>query len=214
MTKRTGRTGFIPPLEKRLERTASALHRLNNRDGMAHALAVGRTVIAELYDGDLTRWRARSRKNTSLRRLAGRPDVHLSATELWRCLDAAETTANAGVSKWKHVTRAHLRASRCVAQADRVRLLLACDAEGWTVDRLRQECGRFAVPPRRGRARGGRPRSPEVLQALRTSRRELTRARSARIDGDTVHESKALIDAIRGELDALDATVSSLQCAD
>jgi hypothetical protein len=192
----------VPPLADRLDHVAAALNRITSRSALARAIAVGRTVVEHLYGGDLALWRARGRRPTSLRRLAARADVDLSVLTLHRYVEAYALTAAAGVSSWKHLPLAHIRQLSSAQQSGRVALARQCEAERWSVDRLRSE-----VKKRTARARpnrGGRPRRPALVNALGRARRALQRAAMEPAAPEAVDEILAGIATLRADLRALE----------
>jgi hypothetical protein len=135
------------------------------------ALAVGRYVIDKLYDGDLTRWRARNpAKDHSIRKLARHPDLAMSPDALYRSIATFELCERLGMESWKHVSTTHIKLVLPLPHGEQSRLLNAAEANRWSAQRLDEEIamrGRTHESP----SRGGRKRASLLLRRLRNVRR-------------------------------------------
>lgn len=149
------------------ERVRCAVQRLGSvRRGasLGFALDVGRIVVDTLYAGDLSRWRARQRKDTALRSLSRRPDLPLSTTALYRALALYELSRREGEIGWHELGVSHLRAVLGLPAAAQNALLAAAARDGWTVARLEREASAQRSP---ARARGGRKPVATYIKSIR-----------------------------------------------
>jgi hypothetical protein len=147
---------------------------------LSFALAVGRIVVESLYDGDLTAWRRRERKEHALRTLAAQSDLPISASALYRALAVYELCQRPGARamQWQHLGLSHVRAVLGLPVEVQNRLLKLAEEERWTVARLERETlgirpsarpngGRTAVAPYiKSIRRIFQLTSPEALQGL------------------------------------------------
>ena len=62
-----------------IDDVVSALRHMQEAATLQFALAVGQLIAERLYGGDMDRYRARTAKDTSLRRLAEHPDLPFGA---------------------------------------------------------------------------------------------------------------------------------------
>jgi len=96
-------------LETRVRQVINQLCVLARGATLDFTLRVGKVVVDSLYDGDLTAWRSRARKDYALRVLAASPDLPLSATALYRALAIYELSQRQP-NAWQHLGVSHLRA--------------------------------------------------------------------------------------------------------
>jgi hypothetical protein len=149
------------------ERVRCAVERLSGvRRGasLGFALDVGRIVVDTLYAGDVSRWRARRRKDTALRALSRRPDLPLSASALYRALALYELSQRDGREGWPELGVSHLRAVLGLPAPTQSALLAAAARERWTVARLEQEAAARRSP---ARPRGGRKPMAPYIRSIR-----------------------------------------------
>ncbi len=69
-----------------MEETARKINAIVRATTLEFAFEIGKTVIDDLYAGQLNEWRHRGRKETGLRELAAHPALSISATTLYRSL--------------------------------------------------------------------------------------------------------------------------------
>lgn len=167
-------------LEQRVGHAIKELQGLARGAALGFALAVGRIVVETLYDGDLTAWRSRERKDHALRTLAARSDLPVSASALYRALAVYELSRRVGEHTMSstHLGLCHLRAVLGLSPELQQRLLELAEKERWTVVRLEREIlglrpgarpngGRRPVAPYiRSIHRIHQLTSPEALQGL------------------------------------------------
>lgn len=137
------------------------------------ALTIGRIVIEEIYDGDLTSWRQRGPKDTSLRHLAVDPRLTISASALYRALGIYELKIrHADHPMWEMLTVCHLRAVLGLPAPEQTRLLDLATASSWTTQALEQAAA--ASRDCHKTSRGGRPRKLQLVRAIESAERALT----------------------------------------
>jgi hypothetical protein len=149
------------------ERVRCAVERLGSvRRGasLGFALDVGRIVVDTLYGGDLSRWRARHRKDTALRTLSQRPDLPLSTSALYRALALYELSQRQGHAQLHELGISHLRAVLGLPAPTQSALLAAAARERWTVARLEREASGRRSPLR---LRGGRKPIAPYIKTIR-----------------------------------------------
>jgi hypothetical protein len=201
-----GSEGF-DPLDERIGKTIVELRKLTRGASLQFALGVGRVVVDTLYEGDLTAWRSRARKDHALRVLAARSDLPLSASALYRALAIYELSRRqVGGQGWQHLGVSHLRVVLGLAEDVQVELLGRAETEQWTVARLERE----ALTLRSGlRPAGGRKPIPRYLKSIRrifelTSPEALEGLEStAQLGASEVAELTEKIEGARSRLDQL-----------
>ncbi len=155
----------VDPLEERVRNTIVELRKLTRGASLRFALNVGKIVVDTLYEGDLSAWRSRARKNHALRTLAARPDLPLSASALYRALAIYELNCRQpGAAAWQHLGVSHLRLVLGLDERTQNALLLRAESEQWTVGRLERET--LAFRPH-SRPSGGRKRTPPYVKSIR-----------------------------------------------
>jgi hypothetical protein len=155
-------------LDARVLNAAREIGNLSRKATLEFALEVGRIVFSELYGGDLSEWRRRGRKASSLRALARHPSLCISPATLYRSLALFELHMRLNPASWsqiaKHVGVSHLRVLLSAPQETQNDLLEKIVNGGWSVARLEREVTELSE---RDRHRGGRPRSPEYIKSIR-----------------------------------------------
>lgn len=153
-------------LQERVQRAVQELQGLARGASLSFALGVGRVVIETLYDGDLSAWRGRGRKDHALRVLAARRDLPVSASALYRALAVYELSRCLGdrATSSSHLGLSHLRAVLGLSPDTQQRLLKLADDERWTVARLEREAS--CVRPG-ARPHGGRRPVPAYIKSIR-----------------------------------------------
>lgn len=149
------------------ERVRCAVERLGSVQrgaSLGLALDVGRIVVDTLYGGDLSRWRARQRKDNALRSLSRRADLPLSTSTLYRALALYELSQREGTAGLHQLGVSHLRAVLGLPPAAQSALLAAAARERWTVARLEREASAQRSP---ARARGGRKPIAPYIKSIR-----------------------------------------------
>jgi hypothetical protein len=149
------------------ERVRCAVERLGSVQrgaSLGLALDVGRIVVDTLYGGDLSRWRARQRKDNALRSLSRRADLPLSTSTLYRALALYELSQREGTAGLHQLGVSHLRAVLGLPPSSQSALLAAAARERWTVARLEREASEQRSP---ARARGGRKPIAPYIKSIR-----------------------------------------------
>lgn len=133
------------------------------------ALDVGGLVINVFYGGDLAHWRAHGKGRPSLRRLAKRPDLPISAPQLYRCVAIYELSQRLpAISTWKHLGTSHVRTVLGLRPMDQEHLLEFAERERCTVAWLESEVRR--IRHGEGKLRGRPPLSLHSKQLLSIER--------------------------------------------
>jgi hypothetical protein len=155
----------LTTLEERVQRTIRQLCVLTRAATLEFAVGVGKVVIDTLYDGDLSAWRSRARKDNALRALAASPELPLSASALYRALAIYELSRrNAQGMDWRHLGVSHLRSVLGLPSEIQSRLLATAEAERWSVARLEREVFVLRTP---SRCSGGRKPVPVCVKSIR-----------------------------------------------
>jgi hypothetical protein len=107
--------------------------------GMARTLAVGEVLLRRYFGGDPEVWRDRRRnKGKSLRALAARDDCPLSKSALSEAVRVYVAVGTLPcVRQFTHVGSSHVIAVLCLPEAAREALLMAAEANRWTVRQFR-----------------------------------------------------------------------------
>jgi hypothetical protein len=162
----------LPSSDLRIERTTLRIRDLIGGTHLQVALAIGRIVIEEVFDGDLTRWRQRGPKDPSLRQLAADPRLTISASALYRSLGIYELKVRlADHPMWERLTACHLRAVLGLPESEQSRLLDQATREAWTSQAL--EHAAAASRDNHKTSKGGRPRKPPLIRAIESAERAL-----------------------------------------
>lgn len=174
----TETTKFVPngTTDAKVEHVVRQLNTICKTATFEFAVAVGKLIVDNFYSGDLEAWRRRGIKNVSFRRLAKHPDLPMSASALYRSTAIYEVCQRVGGNQWKHLSTSHVRLVLPLAPGHQARLLQRAEANGWPVQRLRDEIG--ALPPSALVNRGGRKRPPRLRKALRTLQAALDESNS------------------------------------
>lgn len=149
---------------RQVDDAARRINAISRAATLEFAIEIGRTVIETLYQGRLSEWRSRGRKEVGLRQLAAHPKLSISATTLYRSIAIYELCERVGhYGSLQHLGVSHLRAVLAAPEAEQTALLQRAEIEKWSVSRLESE-----VDKEQARAsRGGRPRAPEYVKSIR-----------------------------------------------
>lgn len=177
--------------DSRIERTTVKIRDIVGGTHLQMALAIGRIVIEEIFDGDLTRWRQRGPKDPSLRQLAADPRLTISASALYRSIGIYELKSRfADHPMWLKLTACHLRAVLGLPEAEQGRLLDLATAEAWTSQALEQAAS--VSRDNHKTSRGGRPRKLMLVRAIESAERALVENDEAEVaSGDALDELSA-----------------------
>jgi hypothetical protein len=157
-----------------LEAVAGEIRSVLRRTGLDRTLAIGSIILDRFFGGSVEAWRSRrNNKNTSVRRLAQRPDCPLSRSSINRAIGiSALTKAMPAVLKLAHVEAGHIGVVLPLSMGEQEAWLVEANANRWSVRQLRDAILR----ERRLRGeRRGRPRASLWQQALSASRGSLAR---------------------------------------
>lgn len=157
---------------QRIERATARIRDLLGGAHLQAALTIGRIVVEEIYDGDITSWRERGPKDTSLRQLAADPRLTISASALFRALGIYELKLRfAEHPMWNILTTCHLRAVLGLPASEQVRLLDLATEGSWTAQAL--ESAAALSRENHKTSRGGRPRKLQLVRAIESAERAL-----------------------------------------
>jgi hypothetical protein len=141
------------------------LRKLYYVKGVELMLRVGELILERLYEGDVTKWKSRCRKDFSFRKLQQHPDLPFKASMLSRAVSMYVLShRRADLLALQNVSQTHLQEVLNLDPAVQDTLLLRVEQEKWSVQRLRAEVVR-TLPALTKRA--GRPRSPAFTKHLR-----------------------------------------------
>ena len=205
-------------LERRIQCVIGKLGSICKAATFDFALAVGRLVIDEFYDGDMNRWRNRDPgKEISLRKLARHPQLPMNPSALYRSVAIYELSERLDLRSWKYISTSHMRLVLPLSPDEQARLLLAAETNAWSVRRLDQEVSTLRSTSLA--SRGGRKRRSHLSGVMHSVRKcfegvgELLNA----TDDDILHGSpesaRAALDLLRGAADACDALRARLTSA-
>jgi hypothetical protein len=121
-----------------LDGLVSQLNELNRTAALEFALRVGSLIVKEIYNGELSRWRAFGERDVSFRQLAARAhvDLRMSATSLYRSLALYELCSRLSTELWRDFGAAHLRAVLGIPEKDQIKLLSVAKVENLSAREL------------------------------------------------------------------------------
>lgn len=205
-------------LEMRVLNAARAIGNLSRKATMDFALDVGRIVVAELYNGDLSEWRRRGKKARSLRVLARHPSLCISATTLYRSLALFELYSRLSPVAWEHIVKhvgvSHLRVILSAPPETQGELLEKIVSGGWSVARLEREVTELSE---RDRPRGGRPRAPEYIKSIRRIGRLIAPEalegldEATKLDIEQVQELLGIVKRVRDRISLIEHALARVQ---
>jgi hypothetical protein len=133
--------------------------------GIELMLRVGELILERLYEGDVTKWKSRCRKDFSFRKLQQHPDLPFKASMLSRAVSMyVLSRRRADLLALQNVSQTHLQEVLNLDPVLQDTLLSRVEQEKWSVQRLRAEVVQ-TLPAITKRA--GRPRSPAFTKHLR-----------------------------------------------
>ncbi len=124
--------------------------------GIELMLRVGELILERLYGGNVARWHARYRKDTSFRKLQEHPDLPFKASTLSRAVSMyLLSQRRPDLLQMQNVSQSHLQEVLNLEAELQDYLLGRVEDEGWSVQKLRAEVSDRAVhrSKRRGRTR-------------------------------------------------------------
>jgi len=166
--------------------------------GIELMLRIGQLILERLYDGDVTRWKSRARKDFSFRKLEQHPDLPFKAAMLSRAVSIyVLSRRRPDLPKLENVSQTHLQEILSLQPDVQDQLLTRVQEEKWTVQRLRAEARTFAGQS----SHVGRPRTPVFVKQLRNLR-SIVDNRLLVMDSENVavlqfREAQELLDAAR-----------------
>lgn len=187
--------------DEAIERVVVRLKNLHRGATLELALGIGRIIVEDIYGGDLEAWKSRGVKDASFSKLAARDDLEMSRSTLQRAASVYALCQGIGVSTWKHLGVSHLRVVLGLPKDEQHRLLTQAENKKWTVAQL-EEAARGNEKPQRG----GRPRSPSFVKALR-------RLEKVAVDEALFGDLEQLEDMKDETVDALLVQVQRVQAA-
>ena len=198
--------------DQQIDLIVSQLRRVCRQATMEYALNVGRIIIHNFYDGDITGWRGRGAKRASFRRLACRPDLPMSAVLLYRCVATYELCERVdALSRWSNINVSHIRAVLNLPDEKQVELLSLANAERWSVRRLEERAGAVRSAGRSQHRRS----TNHLLRALKALSRALSN------QGEQIEPlleadapaARQLLQGVRESLEKLDSALALLDDA-
>jgi hypothetical protein len=149
----------------RVDAAARRINALSKAATLQVAFEIGEAVIETMYDGRMSQWRTRGRKELGLRQLASHPKLCISASTLYRSIAIYELCTRLDCrASLRHLGVSHLRAVLHAPHAEQGMLVARAEHEAWSVARLEREVTHSPLP---SQARGGRPRSPSYVKSIR-----------------------------------------------
>ena len=157
---------------RRIERATNRLNELVGQTSLELAVAIGRVIIEELYGGSLEQWHRRGPKEHSLRRLAANPQLHMSASTLFRALGIYEIKRRMpDHPMWDTLSVCHFRAVLGLPASEQERLLDLALEQRWTTSAMAKAAGKSRTAHKA--SRGGRPRKPRFARSIESAERAL-----------------------------------------
>ena len=142
------------------------LRKLYYVKGIELMLRVGELILERLYEGDEAKWKSRSRKDYSFRKLEQHPDLPFKAAMLSRAVSMyVLSRRRADLLALQNVSQTHLQEVLNLDPELQDTLLSRVEEEKWSVQRLRAEVSQTL--PTVTTRRPGRPRSPAFQKHLR-----------------------------------------------
>jgi hypothetical protein len=136
--------------------------------GIELMLRIGELILNHLYGGEISRWKSKSRKDFSFRKLQQHPDLPFKASMLSRAVSIyVLSRRRADLLALQNVSQTHLQEVLNLDPELQDELLSRVEQEKWSVQRLRAVVIE-SLPSTTKRA--GRPRSPAFSKQLRNLR--------------------------------------------
>jgi hypothetical protein len=175
------------------------LRKLYYAKGIELMLRVGELILERLYEGDESKWKSRSRKDYSFRKLEQHPDLPFKAPMLSRAVSMyVLSRRRIDLLALQNVSQTHIQEVLNLDPELQDALLSRVEQEKWSVQRLRAEVAEtLPEVPRRP----GRPRTPAFQKHLRNLK-NIVEGRLLLIDTASVtvlrnREAQELLDTAR-----------------
>lgn len=166
---------------ERLVALGEALGAMDSLRGLERSLALARTLVDHLYEGDPSAWRLRSPKTLPLRKLAR--SLGTTSAALCRALAVHEVWSRSAEGRpWAQLSSSHYRAVQNVEGGMQIELLEEAWREGLSAEELRR---RIAMRGERRDVRGGRLPEEPVARMVTRLEREL-----AAVDAATISRAR------------------------
>jgi len=149
-----------------VDRVALQIDAIGRKFTMAFALAIGKVIIDNFYEGDLSQWRKRGRRDASFRKLAIHHHNPLGESGLYRSVAIYELVRRLNINPRGPLSSTHLREVIPLPPEEQERLLREAEKEAWSTRKLRDEIERLCPPEHA--VRGGRKRVKPAQRALRS----------------------------------------------
>ncbi len=156
----------IPPTPEALAALVCELNQLEGRGRLLLTLELGTMLIDALYEGDVSLWRESRGRDAGFRKLAGHPELMVSAAELSRSIAIVELHGRLDVATSKHLLKSHYQEVLGLRPSQQELLLRRAHRQRWSVRRLRSEARRFRA--RTKLKRTGRPPKPRFQRSIDT----------------------------------------------
>ncbi len=136
--------------------------------GIELMLRVGELILERLYGGNVVRWHARHRKDTSFRKLQRHPDLPFRASTLSRAVSMyLLSRRRPDLLQMQNVSQSHLQEVLNLETGLQDYLLGRVEGERWSVQRLRTEVTQRLVQPTKGRPRARTLAFSKQLRSLK-----------------------------------------------
>jgi hypothetical protein len=195
--------------DEQLDLVVSQLRRVCRQATMEYALNVGRIIIHNFYNGDISAWRKRGPKEASFRRLARRPDLPMSPVLLYRCVATYELCERVdALARWNNINVSHIRAVLNLPDDKQIELLSRANAERWPVRRLEE-----VASATRNHRDSRRSSGQHLIRTVKTLSRVLTNQAEnvASLDESDALAMRRLISCAREALEKLEGALTPIE---
>jgi hypothetical protein len=198
-----------------LEKIAAELREIAHGTSWSRTLATGELVLKHFFAGNVDEWRThRRQKESSIRRLAQRPDCPLAKSALSEAV--AVYVARRDLPKFvDELTPSHVAIALRLPVAQRLAILEKAAAGAWSVRETRAEA---LLLKRRAGERRGRPRFSQARAALSHFKNSLDALESgiellgvaSASDGETLTLVERVLAGLESRLEEARACVADL----
>ncbi len=190
-----------------VDRAVREINRIYATKTLETYLALGRFVLEVFYEGSFERFHSKERGGRSVNALAGREDLMVSPSTLWKAVAVLEQHGSLPGDVRDSLSASHHTALLGVKDEEKkVELARTAVGEGLTTRDLTDEVRRSVGPRRRG---PGRPAVPGVVRALGQLRKGAVKLEQEVAEGfDDLDrtEQVAALEALEGVLMELKRT--------
>ena len=197
--------------EGEVARIALERRAIERQSGWQRTLRIGELVLNTFFQGSTETWQSRRRnRDTSIRRLAERPECPLAKSALTEAVAIfVLSREHPWLCESARLTPTHAAAVLGLEPATQVRLLRIAEKEGLSVRSLKQRATQIR---RESRGKRGRPHAPFTHKALTCAERALRSLRDAErllCDADAIDVmTRGAIDSALQGIDAGSEAIS------